>query len=286
MLAVGICGRGSGLGDRIELLVGRGRACSTRVSKAGVVSGAVALSGLMIAAAIVPHWIAFAQQPQRLAFEVASVKPSGANDQLMFRLQPGGRYIATALTLKMLVANAYGVPLYRVTGGPGWDDSDKFNIEAKVGIPLKPWPDSNAQLNEMQQSLLEERFKLAFHRETREETIYNLVIAKGGSKLKAAKEGERPGFEMWGGTIHSMAVPLEYLAGNLSRVLGRTVVDKTGLTGKFSYMVNYAPDNATPDDDRPSLFTAIEQQLGLRLESSKGPVEFLVIDHAEKPDAN
>jgi uncharacterized protein (TIGR03435 family) len=81
-------------------------------------------------------------------------------------------------------------------------------------------------------------------------------------------------------------VPLEYLTINLSSVLTRTVVDKTGLTGKFDYTVFYAPDGAPPDDDRPSLYTALEQQLGLRLESAKGPVEFLVIDHAEKPDAN
>lgn len=285
LLAVGICGRGSGLGDRIEMLVRRGRAFSTRVSGAVVVSGAVALSGLALAAAIAPHWIAFAQAP-RLAFEVASVKPSGPNDQLMYRLLPGGRYIATGLTLRMLVGNAYPVPLYRITGGPGWADSDKFNLEAKVGIQLKPWPDSNAQLGEMQQSLLEERFKLAFHRETRQETIYQLVISKGGSKLRPAAEGESPGFGMEPGRIRSMAVPLEYLAGSLSSVLGRTVVDKTGLSGKFSYTVSYAPDGAEQNDDRPSLFTAIEQQLGLRLESSKGPVEFLVIDHAEKPDAN
>jgi len=286
MLAVGICGRGSGLGDRIEELVRRGRVYSPRVSVRSVTAGALALSGLMLAAAFVPHWIAFAQQAQRLAFEVASVKPSGPNDQFMYRLQPGGRYIATAQTLKILIANAYFVPLYRIAELPGWGDSDKFNIEAKAGIPLKPWPDSNEQINEMLRSLLVERFRLAVHRETRQETIYSLVAAKGGPKLRAAADGESPGFEMGPGSIHSMAVPLSYLAGNLSTVLNRTVLDKTGLAGKFDYTVSYAPDGAPPDDDRPSLYTALEQQLGLRLESAKGPVEFLVIDHAEKPDAN
>ncbi len=88
------------------------------------------------------------------------------------------------------------------------------------------------------------------------------------------------------GRIHSMAVPLEYLAGSLASVLCRTVIDKTGQRGKFDYTLTYTPDNATPGDDGPSIFTALEQQLGLRLESTKGPVEFLVIDHAEKPDAN
>ena len=229
----------------------------------------------------------FAQAAPRLSFEVASVKPSGPDDHLMFRLQPGGRYIATGLTLKTLIANAYDVPEFRVSGGPGWRDSDKFNIEAKVGIALPPWPDSNKQLDLMLQSLLEDRFKLAFHRETREQQIYELVSAKGGAKLTLAKADESPGFEMLPGRIHSMAVPLEYLAGSLSYAMGRTVIDKTGLTGKYSYTVAYTPDDAPPaDTNGPSLFTALQEQLGLKLEPSKGPVEMLVIDHAEKPDAN
>jgi uncharacterized protein (TIGR03435 family) len=286
MLAIGIFGRDSELGNRIEALLRRGRAFSPRVSAAGVATGAVVLSGMVLASAIVPQWIAFAQPAPRLAFEVASVKPSGPNDQFLYRLLPGGRYIANGQTLRLLVANAYAVPLYRVADLPGWGDADKFNIEAKVGIPLKPWPDSNEQLNEMLRSLLQERFKLAVHWETRQETIYNLVTAKGGFKLKPAAEGASAGFEMDSGRIHSMAVPLSYLAGSLSTVLNRTVLDKTGLAGKFDYTVFYAPDGAPADDDRPSLYTALEQQLGLRLESAKGPVEFLVIDHAEKPDAN
>jgi uncharacterized protein (TIGR03435 family) len=274
------------MGDRIEMLLRRGRTFSPRASAAGVIASTLALCGLMLVGSLAPRWIAFAQTAPRLSFEVASVKPSGPNDQLMYRLQPGGRYIANANTLKNLVANAYGVPLYRITGGPGWGDSDRFNIEAKVGIQLKPWPDSNTQLSQMVQSLVEERFKVTVHRETRQETIYELVVAKGGSKLKAAGESESPGFGVEPGRVHSMAVPLEYLAGNLSQVLERSVVDKTGLSGKFDYTLTYAPDTATPGDDGPSLFTALEQQLGLKLESTKGPVEFLVIDHAEKPDAN
>jgi uncharacterized protein (TIGR03435 family) len=286
MLAVGIFGSNSHLGDRIEMLLRRGRTFSPRASAFRIAVSICALSGVMLAGSFAPHWIAFAQAAPHLAFEVASVKPSGPNDQFLYRLQPGGHYIATALTLKILVANAYSVPLYRVADVPGWGDSDKFNIEAKVGIPLKPWPDSNEQLNEMLRSLLEERFRLAVHWETRQETIYSLVAAKGGPKLKAAADGENPGFGMEPGRMHSMAVPLSYLAGNLSTVLGRTVLDKTGLGGKFDYTLLYAPDGATPDDERPSLYTALEQQLGLRLESAKGPVEFLVIDHAEKPGAN
>jgi len=229
---------------------------------------------------------AFGQTAPRLSFEIASVKPSGPDDQLMYRLQAGGRYLATGLTLRLLIANAYDVPLHRIAGGPSWRDSDKFNIEAKTGVQLAPWPDSQAQLNQMLLSLLEERFKLTVHRETRQETIYEMVIAKGGPKLKAAAAGESPAFGVEPGRTYSRAVPLEYLAGRLSGTLGRTVIDRTGLSGKFDYSITYAPDDAPADDDRPSLITAIEQQLGLKLESAKGPVEFLVIDRAEKPEEN
>jgi uncharacterized protein (TIGR03435 family) len=287
LLAVGMLGGKSHIGDRIEILLRRGRTFSPRVSAAGVAASAVVLAGMMLGGSLVPRWIAFAQTAPRLSFEVASVKPSGPDDRMMMRQLPGGRYVATGLTLKMLIAEAYAVQDFRVSGGPGWRDSDKFNIEAKIGIPLPPWPDSNKQLSLMFQSLLEDRFKLALHRETREEPIYELVPAKGGVKLTLAKADESPGFEMPPGRIHSMAVPLEYLAGNLPYVVGRTVIDKTGLTGKYSYTVTYTPDDAPPaDTNGPSLFTALQEQLGLKLESSKGPVEMLVIDHVEKPDAN
>lgn len=242
---------------------------------------------LVAVGSLTPCWIAFAQSTPRPSFEVASVKPSGPDDRLMYRLQPGGRYLATGLTLKMLIANAYSVPDFLISGGPSWRDADKYNIEAKVGSPLPPWPDSNKQLSLMFQSLLEDRFKLALHRETREEPVYDLVVARSGAKLKMASADERTGFEMTTGRIHSMAVPLEYLATNLGYLVGRQVIDKTGLTGKYSYTVTYTPEDAAPADaDGPSIFTAVQEQLGLKLESTKGRVELLMIDHVEKPSAN
>jgi uncharacterized protein (TIGR03435 family) len=242
---------------------------------------------LLAAASLTPRWIGFAQSTLRPSFEVASVKPSGPDDHLRYRLQPGGRYIATGLTLKMLIGNAYSVPDFLISGGPGWRDSDKYNIEAKVGSPLPPWPDSNKQLSLMFQSLLEDRFKLVVHREIREEPVYELVVARSGAKLKMASADERAGFEMTTGRIHSMAVPLEYLATNLGYLLGRQVMDKTGLTGRYSYTITYTPEDAAPADaEGPSIFTAVQEQLGLKLESTKGRVELLMIDHAEKPSAN
>lgn len=124
------------------------------------------------------------------------------------------------------------------------------------------------------------------HPEVRQETVYDLVIAKGGSKLKLASDGENPAFGMEPGRIRFAAVPLELFAANLSNVLGRKVTDKTGLAGKFTATVLYAPDDAGPGDNRPSIFTALEQELGLRVDSAKGPVEFIVIDRAEKPGSN
>ena len=139
----------------------------------------------------------------------------------------------------------------------------------------------------MLQSLLEDRFKLTLHRETREEPVYELVVAKGGAKIKEAKPDESAGFEMTPGRIHSMAVPLAYLATNLGYLLGRQVIDKTGLPGKYSYTVTYAPDDGPPDDNAgPSVFTAVREQLGIRLESAKARIEVLAIDYAEKPAGN
>lgn len=287
VLAVGICGGKSRVGDRIEVLVRRGRTFSPRMSAGGLTASAIVLGCLLFAGSLTPRWIAFAQQTARPSFEVASVKPSGPDEQLIFRLQPGGRYIARNVTLKMLVANAYMVPELQVAGGPAWRESEHFNIEAKVGAELPPWPDSNRELSLRLQSLIEDRFKLSLHRETREEPVYDLMVAKGGAKLKIAGADETGGYDMVRGRFRSFAVPLEYLAGSLANVLGRRVNDRTGLAGKYDYTLTFTPDDeATPDVNGPSIFTALQEQLGLKLESAKEPVEVLVIDHVEKPDAN
>jgi len=291
MLASGFFGGNSRIVDRIEILLRRGRIFSTRASAKAVATSAIVLSGLMLAGSLAPRWIAFAQAP-RPSFEVASVKPSGPDEQLIFRLLPGGRYIARNVTLKILVANAYMVPELQVVGGPGWWESERFSIEAKVGGTLPPWPDSNKELSLRLQSLLEDRFKLSLHRETREEPAYDLVVAKGGAKLKTAPVDESAGFDLDGGRIRSMAVPLEYLAGILPTVLGKPVIDKRGLGAKYDYVLNFMPPNLAPNDapvaadGLPSIFTALQEQLGLRLESTKRSVDVFVIDHVEKPDAN
>jgi uncharacterized protein (TIGR03435 family) len=149
----------------------------------------------------------------------------------------------------------------------------------------------------MMQSLLAERFKLAIHRESKELPVFALVAAKGGSKLKPAGDPKADdGDFTWGrGRIRGMAVTLPEIAEMLSGDLKRTVLDRTGIAGRYDFTLEYAPEiiepavnpnEKTADPNGPSIFTALQEQLGLRLEASKGPVQILVIDHVEKPTEN
>ena len=304
LLAVGIFGR-SLLGDRIETLLRRGREFSPRASVGRVIASSAALLAFVFAGSLAPRWIAFAQQTPRPEFEVASVKPADANDQRFFvGSQPGGKFNANA-NLKLLIGVAYDVRNHQISGGPNWIDSAKFEIEARAesSAALPPGPAGGAQMRLMLQSLLAGRFKLTLHRETRQEQVYELVVAKGGSKLKEAadtgKDGPQ-GMRMGRGQLTGTAAPIGILVNVLSQQLGRSVIDKTGLNGKYNFSLTYTPEPGQggpfgppgpdapppPDPNGPSIFTAIQEQLGLRLESTKGPVDMLVIDHAEKPDAN
>jgi uncharacterized protein (TIGR03435 family) len=295
--AVGIFGGKSRLGDRIEMLLHRGRTFSPQVSAIGVAASAVVLGALMLGGSLAPRWIAFAQALPRPSFEVASVKPGNpGNPRVSYSVDPGGRFIAVNITLRTLIGFAHGV---RTVGGPSWLDSQKYDIEAKpdAAFARNPDPANSPQLRLMLQSLLEDRFRLTHHRETREEQVYTLAIAKGGTKLveptdaevKDPKRGIMPG----PGGVRGVAAPISNLTGLLSQQLGRTVIDRTGLTGKYDFELKWTPDTAPrvesnneAPSDGPSLFTAVQEQLGLRLESAKAPVEFLVIDHVEKRDAN
>jgi uncharacterized protein (TIGR03435 family) len=299
LLAVGVFGGKSNLGDRIEMLLRRGRTFSPRASAVGVVTSALVLGALMLAGSLAPRWIAFAQAPVRPSFEVASIKPGNPNNpRVSYGVDPGGRFTAINITLRTLIDFAYEVGPHR-TLGPGWINSQKYDIEAKpdAAFARSPDPGNSPQLRLMLQSLLEERFRLTFHTESREEQVYILAMAKGGAKLvestdaevKDPKRGIMPGT----GGVRGVAAPISTLTGLLSQQLGRLVMDRTGLTGKYDFQLKWTPDTAyhaesnnDAPSDGPSLFTAVQEQLGLWLESAKAPVEFLVIDHVEKPDAN
>ncbi|HEX8879062.1 MAG TPA: TIGR03435 family protein [Candidatus Acidoferrum sp.] len=256
-------------------------------------------------------------------YEVASIKPnkSGTNMiRLMFT--PSGLG-ATNVTLGMLIRTAYGIEENQISGGPSWLKSDHYDIDAKMDSPtadaLHKLAEDQRRLatQHMMQALLADRFKLVVHHDSKELAVYALVVAKNGPKLHEAKPGDaypngikgpdgvaRPGMMRMGrGQLTSQGLPLSELARLLTAQLDRTVVDKTGLTGNYDFTLQWTPDESQgamfrgPDtgpqasassanSSGPSLFTALQEQLGLKLESQKGPVEIYVIDHAEKPSEN
>jgi len=232
--------------------------------------------------------------------------------------KPDG-YSASNVSLKMLVQSAYGIREDLISGAPSWADSARFDIDAKVAgsdvDALKKLTPEQRRL--ILQPLLADRFKLKMHTETKQLPVYELVPAKGGSKLKEATPGDtyangikgpdgvgRGGMMKVGrGQLTSQAVPMTSLANMLAQQLHRTVIDKTGLTGKYDVELTWTPDqgadpmfkgpdgspqrgDAAPDTSGPSIFTALQEQLGLRLQSAKGPVETVVIDHVEMPSEN
>jgi bla regulator protein blaR1 len=258
-----------------------------------------------------------------LTFEVASIKPSGSDDRrVSIMMQPGGGLRTTGSTLKMLLTMAYDVREFQISGGPAWINTDRYDIMAKAERSMgaeNPLDDPRKmteeqrktvgdQMRERLRALLADRFQLTLHRESKEQSVYALVVAKNGPKLQESqtKEGTGPHgmMRMGRGELSGQGVQLDMLAKTLSSQLGRTVIDRTGLKGNFDFKLTWTPDpgqSATPlgggpppgadappppDPNGPSVFTALQEQLGLRLESQKGPVEMLVIDRVEKPSEN
>jgi uncharacterized protein (TIGR03435 family) len=260
--------------------------------------------------------LVFVAQAAKPSFEVASVKPSTDADVRTFGPRPGGRFIAKHLTLRTLISRAYGVHEDRISGAPDWTGSEPWSIEAKAAegsVPPGEWPDPaqpDHPLSLMLQSLLEDRFRLKVRRETREVPVYELVVLQSGTKMKATAGQEFVGGNVPRGTMRTNP-GIGYLAGNgvavaklvglLSEagVLGRPVIDKTGLAGAYDFVLEWAPGpelgpvapNAptlTPEAaaSRSSIFAALQEQLGLKAESAKGPVGVVIVEHVERPSAN
>lgn len=258
-------------------------------------------------------------------FEVASIKPntSGAGVGGGTRSLPSGQYMAHNVTLRALMSNAYGSPLQPLHRdqlvGPAWIDSERFDILAKAEGNLPPGPDS--PIPKMIRNLLADRFRLVVHTEARQLPVFALVVARSdGPQLKpsavdcAAPRGrgaapvpvppnpnDRPlcGIRFLRGNIAAGGVTMAQFANALSRLAGRIVVDNTVLPGGFDLDLRWTPDpppsGVVPnpqfpqppvDPDGPSLFTAIQEQLGLKLEARNGPVDVIVIDHVERPTAD
>lgn len=228
---------------------------------------------------------AFGQQ----AFEVASVKPVKAGQARgpSFLFTQGGGLQVTNGTLKGLIEMAYDVRDFQISGGPGWVNSEGYDIVAKSasGNPDGAIPETRRKL----QGLLMERFQLSVHRETKELPIYALAVGKNGSKLAeaGAAGGTNSGIRTDCGQMTGMKATMTNLAYTLSRQLSHPVLDRTSLTGKYDFQLVWTPDTACPaPTEGPSIFTALQEQLGLKLETTKGPVEIIVIDRAEKAAAN
>jgi uncharacterized protein (TIGR03435 family) len=241
------------------------------------------------------------------------------------RFQPG-RFSTTGATVKQLIALAYDVRDFQVSGGPSWISSDKYDIDAKEPDALaeelaKLPPDQRREkMGLLIQSLLADRFQLKVSHGTKELPVYALVVGKNGPKIQQAKADDTYSNGMKGpdgralrhggmmgmapGQLTGQGVPLAFLVQQLSQQLGRSVLDQTGLKGNYDFTLKWTPDQSSaamfqgppggpgsdntppPDTSGPSIFTAVQEQLGLKLESTKGPVEILVIDHIAQPTEN
>jgi uncharacterized protein (TIGR03435 family) len=295
LLALGVFGGGSQLAERVELLLERGRVFSPGASRARVVMGTVVLLGLVIAGSVAPRLIAFAQDG--LTFDVASVKTvkPEAHGEPSIEVSPVGVTMRSK-NLTGLLMWAYRIEEANQISGPDWIRTDDFDITAKAAGPV-----SVDDLRLMLHALLEERFKLATHWEQKVVPLYSLVVDKNGPKMREVQVEPRQGMGLGlgDGVITCQLVNhISQLAQILPMFLdGRTVLDKTGLPGVYEFTLKVELD-ADQMKRMPQagmafagfgyasgVFSAVEQ-LGLKLEASKGPVDFLVVDHVEKPDAN
>jgi uncharacterized protein (TIGR03435 family) len=239
------------------------------------------------------------QQPAALSFDVASVKPNKSMSQDMgLNPTPGGGLTVVNATLQTLMTFAYNIRDYQLSGGPAWLDTEHYDISAKASSDLRDDDSSGYYPVRIRlQTLLAERFHLVVHHETKEMPVFALVQDKGGAKLTPWMEGDLPGphmhLEYTKLTCRKQSMQ-RFASAILSQILGRTVIDKTGLTGEYNFTMTFAPDtppsrsaNAAPEAPAgPTFVEALQDQLGLKLERQQGPVDILVIDHAERADPN
>jgi uncharacterized protein (TIGR03435 family) len=254
-----------------------------------------------------------------LQFEVASIKPSDPMGRGQFQIHPGGTLDLRAVTLNLMILWAYDIRDFQLSGGPAWTASQRYDILAKspkndseleIAPKTTATEDGNSGVDPIRlrlQALLADRFHLELRREMKEMSAYALVVGKNGSKLKE-NAAQLRGWMQWGrGHLKGTHVDMRFLCVHLSRQVDRTVVDETGLTGGYDFELNWVPaigparlpadpgaETSPPGDTEatpaqtngPSIFTAIQEQLGLKLEPKKGLVAFFTIDHADKPSDN
>ncbi len=255
-----------------------------------------AASGL--AQAVAPP--AATTRPKFDAFEVATVKPVDADLKAgrMFRMEGTHRWVATNFSLEALIALAYDLNSRAISGGPGWMDEQKFTIEAVTPGDVAP---TRLEQMQMLRALLVERFALKFHRQDKEMSIYQLSVAKGQPKLQPAAKPDDPP-QIYGVVfpdrieVPARSVTMDDFVAMLQRAtLDKPTVNQTGLTGKYDFDLKFAQDEsqyggqlpkAPEDAQSPPLFTAMQEQLGLKLVATRGMVSAMVVDQAQKPSPN
>ena len=231
------------------------------------------------------------------SFEVASVRQSPVNAGPVgstrycggIQFLPGGRFTVTSCQLITVIQQVYGLRDYEVANAPKWiseGDASRYDIQAKATNP-----EDGGQLRLMAQALLADRFQLKVHREMRDLPVYALVAGKNGAKLQAARDDGGPrgsGYvqSIDAGQIHGTNVSMPRFIEALADRLDLPLVDKTGVTEPFDFSLKWAPGQNPADTTRPSIFTAVQEQPGLKLESQKLPVEVLVVDRVERPTEN
>jgi len=221
-------------------------------------------------------------------FEVAAIKPGTAElGSSSGVTSETGRISARNVTLKHCIRSAYDIPEARILGGPKWIDEDRYDIDAKA-----PGPAGDHEMMLMLRSLLTDRFQLAFHRETRTLPGYALVVGKRGLTAKRSAPGSASRSNSTRRTIDAAGCNMDCMARKLSEVLHLPVANLTAIEGEFDFSLAFTPVDlqatVPPGGDAPgtSIFAAVEEQLGLKLEARKVPTEVLVIDHAEKASPN
>jgi len=256
------------------------------------------LAGAGLVVICVPLLVGVVQAQGPLAFDVVSIRPSSPDEKYQnFNIQSGGGIKVTNFPVRSLIEIAYKLRESQLIGAPDWIGKTHYDILARMDTPDSPADISKlseSERKEMEarlalrtQSILTDRFQFKFHRETREMPILALTVAKGGLKVQPQEPATSAPRHMWmrKGQISSLGMPMSQLADSLSRLLSRTVVDETGIAGEFEYKLEWA-QIGDPDASGPTIYTALQEQLGLKLESKKGPVEVVVVDGIEKPTEN
>ena len=242
---------------------------------------------VVVAAFVGPGSIAWAQTPLPQAFETASIKPSKDSDRPHFGFSAGGRFTATNVTVKYLVQWAWNLRAYQIIGGPSWLDSAQYDIIAIPEQAVGPKLETIEVARQMMRKLLADRLQLRVNRETKDLPRYALVRSRNGTDMKAVERSTDATDTFVRGTpghLVGQKVNMSILIPILSEVTGREVIDQTGNTGFFDFKLDWSTDE-NPQAD-PSIFTAVQEQLGFRLVSERGPVEVLVIGNAEMPSNN